>query len=101
MTAKKITFIRAHKRLTVIIFLWVVFCGFFIIPNWHEGPEPLYFLVFSIGFVTLISAQLFWIGGILAFGKRFISGKPQRFWLGVFLFVGCARFLSITFGPRE
>jgi hypothetical protein len=51
MTAKMITFIRAHKRLTVIIFLWVVFCGFFIIPNWHDGPEPLYFLVFSIGFV--------------------------------------------------
>ena len=66
MTAKMITFIRAHKRLTVIIFLWVVFCGVFIIPSWHEGPEPLFFLVFSTGFVTLISAQLFWIGGILA-----------------------------------
>src|SRR5437762_13551446 len=78
-----ITFLRAHKRLTVIIFLWIVFCGFFIIPNWHEGPEPLYFLVFSIGFVTLISAQLFWIGAILAFGKRFISGKPQRIWLAI------------------
>jgi hypothetical protein len=69
MTAKLITFIAGHKRLTVIIFLWVVFCVFFITPNWHEGPEPLYFLVFSTGFVTLISAQLFWIGGILAFGE--------------------------------
>src|SRR5437762_14211208 len=76
--AKAIGLIRAHKRLTVIIFLWVVFCGFFIIPNWHEGPEPLYFLVFSIGFVTLISAQLFWIGGILALGKRFISRSEER-----------------------
>src|SRR5437868_7743132 len=102
MTAKMITFIRAHKRLTVIIFLWVVFCGFFIIPNWHEGPEPLYFLlvllVFSIGFVTLISAQLFWIGGILAFGKRFISGKPQRVWLAIILIVVYALFLVHNFG---
>src|SRR6266481_2152711 len=98
MTAKMITFIRAHKRLTVIIFLWVVFCGFFIIPNWDEGPEPLYFLVFSTGFVTLISAQLFWIGGILAFGKRFISGKPQRVWLAIILIVVYALFLAHNFG---
>src|SRR6266403_2842455 len=98
MTAKTITFIRAHKRLTVIIFLWVVFCGFFIIPNWHEGPEPLYFLVFSTGFVTLISAQLFWIGGILAFGKRFISGKPQRVWLAIILIVVYALILAHNFG---
>src|SRR5437762_8649881 len=98
MTAKMITFIRAHKRLTVIIFLWVVFCVFFIIPNWHEGPEPLYFLIFSTGFVTLISAQLFWIGGILAFGKRFISGKPQRVWLAIILIVVYALFLAHNFG---
>ncbi len=98
MTAKMITFIRAHKRLTVIIFLWVVFCGFFIIPNWHEGPEPLYFLVFSTGFVTLISAQLFWIGGILALGKRFISGKPQRVWLAIIVIVVYALFLAHNFG---
>jgi len=96
--AKAIGLIRAHKRLTVIIFLWVVFCGFFIIPNWHEGPEPLYFLVFSIGFVTLISAQLFWIGAILAFGKRFISGKPQRVWLAIILIVVYALFLAHNFG---
>src|SRR5205823_8168245 len=96
--AKAIGLIRAHKRLTVIIFLWVVFCGFFIIPNWHEGPEPLYFLVFSIGFVTLISAQLFWIGGILAFGKRFISGKPQRVWVAIILIVVCAIFFAHNFG---
>src|SRR5690242_4815184 len=98
MTAKMITFIRAHKRLTVIIFLWIVFCGFFIIPNWHEGPEPLYFLVFSTGFVTLISAQLFWISSILAFGKRFISGKPQRVWLAIILIVVYALFLAHNFG---
>src|SRR5207245_9372560 len=93
-----ITFIRAHKRLTVIIFVWVVFYGFFIIPTWHEWPEPLYFLVFSTVFVTLISAQLFWIGGILAFGKRFISGKPQRVWLAIILIVVYALFLSHNFG---
>ena len=98
MTAKMITFFRAHKRLTVVIFSWVVFCGLFIIPNWHEGPEPLYFLVFSIGFVTLISAQLFWIGGILAFGKRFICGKPQRVWLAIILIVVYALFLAHNFG---
>jgi uncharacterized protein len=98
MRAKMITFIRAHKRLTVIICLWVVFCGFFIIPNWHEGPEPLYFLVFSTGFVTLISAQLFWMGGILAFGKRFISGKPQRVWLAIVVIVVYALFLAHNFG---
>src|SRR5438105_4511150 len=98
MTAKMITFIRAHKRLTVIIFSWVVFCGFFIIPNWHEGPEPLYFLVFSTGFVTLISAQLFWIGGILAFGKRFISGMPLCVWLAIIVIVVYALFLAHNFG---
>lgn len=93
-----ITFIRAHKRLTVISFLWVVFCGFFIIPNWHEGPEPLYFLVFSTGFVTLISAQIFWIGSILAFGKRFISGQPLRVSLAITLIVVYALFLAHNFG---
>jgi len=89
-----ITFLRAHKRLTVILFSWVVFCCFFIIPNWHEGPEPLYFLVFSIGFVTVISAQLFWIGGILAFERRFISGKPQRVWLAIIVIVVYALFFG-------
>ena len=98
MTAKMISSFRAHKRLTVIIFSWVVFCGFFIIPNCHEGPEPLYFLVFSIGFVTLISAQLFWIGEILTFGKRFISGKPQRVWLAIIVIVVYALFLAHNFG---
>src|SRR6478672_2891009 len=98
MTAKMITFIRAHKRLTVNIFLWLVFCGFFIIPNCHEGPEPLYFLVFSTGFLTLISAQLFWIGGILALGKRFIGGKPQRVLLTIIVIVVYALFLAHNFG---
>ena len=97
MTAKIIAFIRAHKRLTAIIFLWIVFCGLFIIPNWHEGPEPLYFLVFSTGFVTVISAQLFWIGGILAFGKRFISGKPLRVWLAIIVIAVYALFLVHNF----
>src|ERR1051325_7381360 len=102
MTAKFIAFIRAHKRLTAIIFLWIVFGGLFIIPNWHEGPQPVYFLlvflVFSIGFVTLISAQFFWIRGILAFGKRFISRKPQRVWLAIILIVVYALFLVHYFG---
>jgi predicted MPP superfamily phosphohydrolase len=101
MTAKMINLVRAHKRLTVIIFLWLVFCGFFIIPNWHDGPEPLYFLVFSTGFVTLISAQLFWIGGILAFGRRFISGKSQRIWLAIILIVVYALFLAHNFGIAD
>src|SRR5437762_12724701 len=92
--AKAIGLIRAHKRLTVIIFLWVVFCGFLIIPNWHEGPQPLYFLVFYIGFVTLISVQLLWIGGILSFGKRFISGNPQRVSLAIILIVVYGLFLA-------
>lgn len=96
--AKMLSFLRAHKRLSVITFLWVVFCGFFIIPNWHEGPEPLYFLVFSIGFVTLLSAQLFWIAGIFAFGKRFVSGKPQLIWLAIILIAVYALFLAHNFG---
>ena len=96
--ASIIRFVRAHKRVSVIIFSWVVFCCFFIIPNWHEGPEPLYFLVFSIGFVTLISAQLFWIGGIIAFGKRFISGKPQPLWFTTIVIVVYALFLAHNFG---
>src|SRR5215472_10333341 len=98
MTAKLITFIRAHKRLTVIISLWVAFCGLFIIPNWHEGPEPLYFLVFSIGFVTVISAQFFWIGGTLSFGRRFIRGKPQRVWFTIIVIVVYALFMAHNFG---
>lgn len=92
------TFFRGHKRLTAIIFSWVVFCCFFIIPNWNEGPEPLYFLVFSVGFVTLISAQLFWIGGILGLGRRFISGKPQRVWLAIIVIVVYTLFLAHNFG---
>src|SRR5215472_11976249 len=58
-TKKLITFLRAHKRVSVITFSWIVFFAFFLIPNWHEGPEPSYFLIFSAGFVTLIASQLF------------------------------------------
>lgn len=38
------------------------------------------------------------IGGILAFGKRFISGKPQRVWLAISLTVVYALFLAHNFG---
>lgn len=40
-----ITFLRAHKRVSVITFLWFAFCAFWLIPNWREGP--FYFLFFS------------------------------------------------------
>jgi hypothetical protein len=92
-----IMFLRAHKRLTVIIVAWVLFCAFSIIPNWHEGPEPLYFLVFSTGFITLISSQLFWIGCVLG-GRGFIPGKPRRVWFVVIVSVVYALFLAHNFG---
>jgi len=32
-----ISFFRAHKRVSVVTFLWVAFCAFWLIPNWREG----------------------------------------------------------------
>lgn len=96
--AKILRFLRAHKRVSVITFSWVVFCAFFLIPNWHEGPEPLYFLVFSTGFVTLLASQLFWIGRVLDLGERFIPGKPRRVWLVVIVTVVYGLFLAHNFG---
>ena len=74
--ARMIRFLRAHKRVSVIIFSWVAFCAFVLIPNWREGP--FYFLFFSALFVMLIASQLFWVGHVVGLGERFIPGKPRR-----------------------
>src|SRR5437763_17185848 len=76
-----ISFLRAHKGVSVIIFSWVVFCAFVLIPSWREGPFA--FVFFSTLFVTMIASQLFWIPRVIGLGERFILGKPQRIWLKV------------------
>jgi len=75
--ARMISFVRAHKRLNVIIFLWVVFCAFVLIPNWREGP--FYFLFFSVLFLTMIGSQVFWIPRVVGLrpGNGFLDGRPR------------------------
>jgi hypothetical protein len=58
-----ISFLRAHKGVSVIIFSWVVFCAFVLIPSWREGPFA--FVFFSTLFVTMIASQLFWIPRVI------------------------------------
>jgi hypothetical protein len=94
-----ISFFRAHKRVSVITFLWVAFCAFWLIPNWREGP--FYFLVFSAGFVMLIASQLFWIRCVLDLGERFIPGKPRRAWLAVIAGVVYLFFFAYKFTPWD
>jgi predicted MPP superfamily phosphohydrolase len=92
-----ISFFRAHKRVSVITFLWVAFCAFWLIPNWREGP--FYFLFFSALFVMLIASQLFWIRRVVDLGERFIPGKPRRAWLTAIASVVCLFFFAYNFVP--
>ncbi len=92
-----ISFFRAHKRVSVITFLWVAFCAFWLIPNWREGP--FYFLFFSAIFVMLIASQLFWIRRVVDLGERFIPGKPRRAWLTAIASVVCLFFFAYNFVP--
>src|SRR5712691_10927049 len=92
-----ISFFRAHKRVSVIIFSWFAFCAFVLIPNWREGPFA--FLFFSALFVTMIASQLFWIGRVVRLGERFIRGKPQRVWLRIIVGVPYLFFFACNFGP--
>src|SRR6266851_9022268 len=91
------SFFGAHKRVSVIIFSWVVFCAFVLIPNWREGP--FYFLFFSTLFVTLIASQLFWIPRVVGLGERFILGKRQRLWFRIVVGVVYLFFFACNFGP--
>lgn len=95
-----ITFLRAHKRAMVIIFSWITFCVFWLIPNWREGP--FYSVLLSAIFVMLIASQLFWIGCVLDLGERFIPGKPRRALVAVIATIACLFvFASFTsFIPR-
>jgi predicted MPP superfamily phosphohydrolase len=95
--ASIIRFVRAHKRVSVIIFSWVAFCAFVLIPNWREGP--FYFLFFSTLFVMLIASQLFWVGRVVGLGERFIPGKPRRAWLTFLATVVCLFFFAYNIGP--
>src|SRR6266496_369789 len=95
--ARMISFFRAHKRVSVITLLWVVFCAFWLIPNWREGP--FYFLFFSAIFVMLIARQLFWIRRVVDLGERFIPGKPRRAWLTAIASVVCLFFFAYNFVP--
>src|SRR6266852_2876932 len=97
--ARMISFFRAHKRVSVITFLWVAFCAFWLIPNWREGP--FYFLFFSTLFVTLIDSQLFWIPRVVDLGERFIPGKPRRAWLTAIASVVCLFFFAYNIGPWD
>src|SRR5229473_3306055 len=91
------SFFGAHKRVSLIIFSWVVFCAFVLIPNWREGP--FYFLFFSTLFVTLIASQLFWIPRVVDLGERFIPGKPRRAWLTAIASVVCLFFFAYNISP--
>jgi predicted MPP superfamily phosphohydrolase len=95
--ASIIRFVRAHKRVSVIIFSWVAFCAFVLIPNWREGP--FYFLFFSALFLTLLASQLFWIPRVVDFGARFVPGKPHRSWLTAIATVTCLFFFAYNIGP--
>jgi predicted MPP superfamily phosphohydrolase len=97
--ARMIRFLRAHKRVSVIIFSWVAFCAFWLIPNWREGP--FYFLFFSALFVMLIASQLFWVGHVVGLGERFIPGKPRRAWLTFIASVVCLFFFAYNIGPWD
>jgi uncharacterized protein len=92
-----IRFFRAHTYVSVITFLWVVFCAFWLIPNWREGP--FYFLFFSAIFVMLIASQLFWIRRVVDLGEGFIPGKPRRAWLTAIASVVCLFFFAYNFVP--
>jgi predicted MPP superfamily phosphohydrolase len=94
---KMISFFGAHKRVSVIIFSWVVFCAFVLIPNWREGP--FYFLFFSALFLTLIGSQLFWIPRVVGLGERFIPGKRRRLWFRIAVGVVYLFFFACNFGP--
>src|SRR6202158_4313996 len=96
-TARMISFVRAHKRVSVIIFLWVAFCALVLIPNWREGP--FYFLFFSALFLTLLAGQLFWIPRVVDLGARFVPGKPHRSWLTAIATVTCLFFFAYNIGP--
>jgi predicted MPP superfamily phosphohydrolase len=97
--ARMISFLRAHKRVSVIIFSWVAFCALVLIPNWREGP--FYFLFFSALFVTLIASQLFWIPRIVDLVERFIPGKPRRAWLTAIASVTSLFFFAYNIGPWD
>lgn len=94
-----IRFLRAHKRVSVIIFSWVAFCAFVLIPNWREGL--FYFLFFSALFVMLIASQLFWVGRVVGLGERFIPGKPRRLWLTFVASVVWLFFFASNIGPWD
>jgi predicted MPP superfamily phosphohydrolase len=94
-----ISFLRVHKRVSVIIFSWVAFCAFVLIPNWREGL--FYFLFFSALFVMLIASQLFWVGRVVGLGERFIPGKPRRAWLTFIASVVCLFFFAYNIGPWD
>jgi len=94
--ARMIRFLRAHKRLNVIIFSWVVFCAFVLIPNWREGP--FYFLFFSVLFLTMIGSQVFWIPRVVGLGEQFIRGKSARTCLRIIVGFVYLFFFACSFG---
>ena len=90
-----ITLLRTHKRMMVIIFSWIAFCAFWLIPNWSEGP--FYFVLFSALFVMLIASQFFWIGCVLDLAEHLIPGKRRRAWLAVIATIACLFFFFYNF----
>jgi predicted MPP superfamily phosphohydrolase len=94
--ASIIRFVRAHKRVSMIIFSWVAFCAFVLIPNWREGP--FFFLFFSALFVTMIASQVFWIPRVVGLAERFILGKSGRACLRISVGVVYLFFFACNFG---
>ena len=94
--ASIIRFVLAHKRVSVIIFSWVAFCAFVLVPNWREGP--FFFLFFSALFVTMIASQVFWIPRVVGLAERFILGKAARACLRIIVGVVYLFFFGSNFG---
>jgi len=94
--ARMISFLRAHKRASVIFFSWVAFFAFVLIPNLREGP--FYFLFFSALFVTMIASQVFWIPRVVGLAERFILGKSGRACLRIIVGVVYLFFFACNFG---
>jgi predicted MPP superfamily phosphohydrolase len=94
--ARMISFLRAHKRASVVFFSWVAFFAFVLIPNLREGPFS--FLFFSALFVTMIASQVFWIPRVVGLAERFILRKSGRACLRIIVGVVYLFFFACNFG---
>ncbi len=81
-TAKAGSFLRAFRRLIahwralVLLLVLAPAASLVIQGDFFDQITFALLLIF-------IASQIFWIGGILDLGERFIPGKPRRGWLAI------------------